>query len=512
MAKAYGDRWKVVSTISAGGQGDVYRVTDATGELAGEWALKRLRRKDRIGRFRQEVEILRRLRHDNIIMIVDAQLAEDGRDEASFLVMPIARHGDLDARLDIYTGHLDSVIGVAKQIAGALAHAHVAKVVHRDVIIKPGNILFPEVGHKVWVADFGLSLDQTAERNTIDGEVIGPRFFMAPELDEGGAVNVTPAADIYSLGQLIFYMLTGGKRIARENVFDSRYADFFAKGSRHELLRLLLSKMVAPLAMRYVAMDVVIREIEQQIEDWEQTAASGLLDTGGLAATGKLQKRMAEEMQRKTAFEETRAQDIERIQNVSASVSAWLFTQLEAARAQIAAGDVLIASTEANERVTQRPLQVDTGSNTLLEERAYAALKVRLPNEARRGTYALRLVVCAEVQHTLPVTHFNYLGVPGNPRMAVLPFFHESSEHQPRLNNEAGYIFGKATKFGVPDPIPIFPTPPRYPHFVSHSYQDGSMAIARFNAADWPAVQEDIVNVTRDVLSRMMQYIGQQTQ
>lgn len=198
MAKAYGGRWKVVSTISAGGQGDVYRVTDATGELAGEWALKRLRRKDRISRFRQEVEILRRLRHDNIITIVDAQLVEDGADEASFLVMPIARHGDLDARLDIYTGHLDSIVGVAKQIGRALAHAHAAKVVHRDV--KPGNILFPEVGHKVWVADFGLSLDQTAGRKTLDGEVVGPRFFIAPELDEGGAVDVTPAADIYSLG------------------------------------------------------------------------------------------------------------------------------------------------------------------------------------------------------------------------------------------------------------------------------------------------------------------------
>src|SRR5438132_2832703 len=115
------------------------------------------------------------------------------RTQATRLVMPIARHGDLDARLDIYTGHIDSIIEVAKQIAGALVHAHVAKVVHRDV--KPGNILFPEVGHKVWVADFGLSLDQTAERNTLDGEVVGPRFFIAPELDEGGAVNVTPAAD-----------------------------------------------------------------------------------------------------------------------------------------------------------------------------------------------------------------------------------------------------------------------------------------------------------------------------
>jgi serine/threonine protein kinase len=509
MAKAYGGRWKVVSTISAGGQGDVYRVTDVTGDLAGEWALKRLRRKDRIGRFRQEVEILRRLRHENIITIVDAQLAENEGDEASFLVMPIARHGDLDARLDIYTGHIDSIIEVARQIAGALAHAHAAKVVHRDV--KPANILFPEVGHKVWVTDFGLSLDQTAERNTVDGEVVGPRLFIAPELEEGGVVNVTSAADIYSLGQLIFYMLTGGKRIPRENVLDSRYADFFAKGPRHQLLRLLLSKMVAPLATRYAAMDIVIREIEQ-IENWEQTAASGLLDTRGLAATGKLQKRMAEEMQRKAAFEDTRAHDIEYIQNVSTSVSAWLFTQLDATRAQIAAGNVLVATADTNERAMQRALQVDTGSNTLLEERAYAALNVRLPNDARRRTYALRLVVCSEVQHTVPATDSNYLGVPGNPRMAVLPFFREFSEHQPHLSNEAGYIFGKPVKFGIPDPIPIFPTPPHYPHFVGHSYQDGSMAIVRFNAADWPAAQGDIVNMTQYVLSRMMQYIEQQTQ
>jgi serine/threonine protein kinase len=187
-----------------------------------------------------------------------------------------------------------------------------------------------------------LSLDETAERNTIDGEVVGPRFFIAPELDEGGAVNVTPAADIYSLGQLIFYMLTGGNRVARENVLDSRYAHFFAKGPRHELLRLLLSKMVAPLATRYTAMDVVLRGIEQ-IEDWEQAAAGGLLDSRGLAATGKLQKRMAEEIQQKAAIDETRAQDIERIKNVSASVAEWLLTLLKATCAQISAGDVLIA-------------------------------------------------------------------------------------------------------------------------------------------------------------------------
>jgi serine/threonine protein kinase len=506
MANTYGRRWKVVNSISAGGQGEVYRVVDTAGEHAGEWALKLLRRKDRIGRFRQEVEVLRNLRHTNIIAIVDAQVAEYGGNEASFLVMPIARHGDLDARLDIYTGHVDSILEVAKQIAAALSHSHAAGIVHRDV--KPGNILFPEIGHKVWVADFGLSFDQTAERLTTDGEVVGPRFFISPELEEGGATKVSPAADVYSLGQLIFYMLTGRKRIARENVLDPRYADFFSKGPRHGLLRLLLSKMVAPLTARYGGMDVVIRDIEQ-IENWERTAATGLLDQRGLAAIEGLQKRVAEELHENATFEDARAQDIERIQNVSANVSAWLFAQLEVTRLQLAIGDVLVASVETNELALQSPLQVDTGINTMLEERAYATLKVRVPNGQRRRSFALRLAVCAEPQHTLPRNHVNYLGSPGNPRMAVLPFFQEFSEHAPHMHSQAGYIFGKPTKYGVADPIPIFSTPPFYSHFFSHSYQDGRMAIVRFDAADWPAAQGDILIMTRDVLSRMMQHIEQ---
>ena len=136
------------------------------------------------------------------------------------------------------------------QIASALQCAHAEGVVHRD--IKPGNILFPEVGHQVWVADFGISFDRTGERNTQDGEVVGPRFFIAPELEEGGVAVPSPAADIYSLGMLIFYMLTGGKRIARENVFAEEYGKHFAKGQRYGLLRLLLNKMVAPLDRRMV--------------------------------------------------------------------------------------------------------------------------------------------------------------------------------------------------------------------------------------------------------------------
>ena len=124
MAKIYGKRWKVVGNISAGGQGVVFRVTDECQEFDGEWALKRLLRKDRVDRFQREVEILRRLQHDNIIKLIDARVCQDGGNEASFLVMPVAAHGDLDARLDIYKGNIDSVVQVGKQVASALKHAH----------------------------------------------------------------------------------------------------------------------------------------------------------------------------------------------------------------------------------------------------------------------------------------------------------------------------------------------------------------------------------------------------
>jgi serine/threonine protein kinase len=243
MAKIYGNRWLVKKSLNEGGQSVVFIVEDRTGKLPGEYALKRLKRKDRVARFRNEVAILRRMDDTNIIKLVDAQVQEDGSDDDRFLIMPVAEHGDLDSRLALYKDQLESVVQVALLIARALKHAHDNKVVHRDV--KPGNILFPTVGHDVWVSDFGLSFDLTAEeRHTPDGEVVGPRVFIAPELTEYGQHDVKPSADVYSLGQVIFYMLTGGRWVSGLNVHDQKYNQFFNKGRRHTLLRLLLGRMI----------------------------------------------------------------------------------------------------------------------------------------------------------------------------------------------------------------------------------------------------------------------------
>lgn len=124
MAKIYGNRWLVKRSLNEGGQSVVFIVEDRTGKLPGEYALKRLKRKDRVARFRNEVTILGRMNDRNIIKLVDAQVQEDGSDDHSFLVMPVAEHGDLDSRLALYKDQLESVVqgGVADR-AGPEARA-----------------------------------------------------------------------------------------------------------------------------------------------------------------------------------------------------------------------------------------------------------------------------------------------------------------------------------------------------------------------------------------------------
>ena len=281
-------------------------------KLQGEFALKRLKRKDRVARFKNEVAILRRMDDTNIIKLIDAQVQEDGSEDDSFLVMPIAEQGDLDDRISLYKDQLESVVQVALQIARALKHAHDAKFVHRDV--KPGNILFPKVGHDVWVSDFGLSYDLEAqERHTPDGEVVGPRLFIAPELTEYGRHDVKPSADVYSLGQVIFYMLTGGRWVSALNVHDQKYNQFFDKGRRHRLLRLLLGRMITQSEGRYADMVPVIAELED-IANWEKNAAESLLDEHGEQAPDRIQQRITEALQQKADNEAVRNKERDSIE------------------------------------------------------------------------------------------------------------------------------------------------------------------------------------------------------
>lgn len=500
--RLFGSRWKIVGNLREGGQGWIHRVIDTIGEFPGEYALKRLKNKRRMGRFRTEVEVLRRLNDPHIVKLIDASVGSD--EDEPFLVMPIAKNGDLSDRLWLYADQIESVVSVASQIALALDHAHNAGVIHRD--IKPANILFPELSHDVWVADFGISLDlQADERNTDDGEVVGPKTFIAPELTEYGNTEVTRAADVYSLGQLIFYMLTGGKWLSQTSVFDARYDDIFAKGERHQFLRSLLSKMVVPISRRYAAMDSVVRDLNQ-IKLWEQTRSLTLLDAEAMAATTRLQRRNTEKVQRKARFDEMRTSELEMINSVSQHASQMLFDTLSRQVAALDASGALGAVAELNEPRGRQQIKVDTGIGSLFEERDVASLTMRPDPNARRFS-SLRLLVCNEVFHVRNPTDELYLGSPGNPCLAIVPMYSENAGGLPNAGNEIGYIYGKPRKFGVRAPVPLTSAPDVYPRFFGNQYQEDRTAVVRFNGLDWPAVTDEILSMVREVLSGMIRHI-----
>lgn len=214
MSKIYGNRWRLLGAphLGQGGQGDVFKVVDVRGEHPGEYALKRIRDPKRQARFENEIEATRRLQHPSIVLLIDHSALDrpDGNTAPLFLVMPLAQGGDLSApeRAASYKGNLDSTLIVARQLADSLAFAHAKNVIHRD--IKPSNVLFHGVGHDIWISDLGICLLREGPPVTALGEVMGPRHFIAPELDGGGHLDVGPPADIYSLGKLIYYMTCSG--------------------------------------------------------------------------------------------------------------------------------------------------------------------------------------------------------------------------------------------------------------------------------------------------------------
>ncbi|QDF41462.1 serine/threonine-protein kinase [Bradyrhizobium symbiodeficiens] len=502
MAQVFGGRWKNVGELPGGGQSFVFRVVDTTGAIEGEQILKRLKNLKRIARFRQEVKILQRLDDPHIVKLIDANVGED--EERPYLVMPFASNGDLGRRIELYKGQLDSVVEVALQIARALDHAHKNGVIHRD--IKPGNILFPEINHNVWVSDFGISLDQQAtERNTPDGEVVGPAIFIAPELTEHGRHDATAAADVYSLGQLIFYMLTGGRWISQQStVHDPRHNDTFAKGGRYQLLRTLLAKMIAPMATRFTAMADVIKDLES-VRDWEKSQSSILFDPAAIMVLEKLQRRVGDEAREKARFEAIRQSELEVIDSVSASVGAMLLQTLQRQADHLKnMGFDVIAVRDSNDRN-----KVDTGIGSLFEQKDGASLMMK-PDPNKGGYSALRLLVCCEVLHSRKPTDERYLGEPGNPRLAVLPMYLEVGNSG--YPSESGYIHGRSIRHGVRAPVPLTSAPQWRTKMFGPQYIEDTSAAVRFTGRDWPAAAEDISAMLRDALNELIRHIGQPRQ
>ena len=199
-------RYRVQERIGAGGMGAVYLAHDD--ELDRQVAVKVLRpliaasgpSAELIERFRREARAVALVSHPNVVKVFDQGI----QDDVPYLVMELVNGPTLSSRL---SGGgplpLREVRTLGIQIASALAAAHAAGVVHRDV--KPSNVLQAEPGS--WkLADFGIA--HTADSSlTITGQFLGTPSFAAPEALEGRPVG--PAADVYSLAATLHAALTG---------------------------------------------------------------------------------------------------------------------------------------------------------------------------------------------------------------------------------------------------------------------------------------------------------------
>jgi len=263
------DRWKLGTSLGEGGQGWTNVATDATGAY-DKVVVKRLKNASRAGRFRREVEALKKLKHPNIVEIIDHAPLDAESD--LFLVMQYLEGGDLAHRPKLYKDAPDTTLAVAAALTDALAYAHAHGVVHRDV--KPANILFASTTeHACVLADFGICYADDGQDLTDSRDWMGPRAYIAKEL-EGGGSPTAPAADVYALGKVIYFMLSGGVDLPREEHRTARFDIFCGGNAKMRAIGLLLDKMICSIESRLPTMDLVREQLQHiRAMDLESVAA-----------------------------------------------------------------------------------------------------------------------------------------------------------------------------------------------------------------------------------------------
>jgi TolB-like protein/Tfp pilus assembly protein PilF len=206
LRQAIGERYAIEARVGIGGMGTVFRAHDV--RHGRPVALKALRPElaAHVGgsRFLREIGISARLQHPHIVPLFDS--GETNR--MLWYTMPFLEEQTLRHRLhEKGRLNLHETVRIGREIAAALDYAHARGVVHRD--IKPENILF-SAGHAM-VADFGVARaieQEEGEDLTTPGFVIGSPSYMAPEQVKPHS-DVGPAADIYSLGCVLYECLAG---------------------------------------------------------------------------------------------------------------------------------------------------------------------------------------------------------------------------------------------------------------------------------------------------------------
>ena len=294
------DRYELVSELGQGAMGRVYRARHRL--MHRDVAVKVLHaevssRPEVVGRFRQEAQAGAMLDHPNLCAALDFGELEDG---SFFFVMEyldgpnlasvIEREGPLPAERAVHLG---------RQIAAGLGAAHAAGIIHRD--LKPDNVVLmsrPDGSEQVKILDFGIAKVTTptpegAVKLTAVGAICGTPAYMAPEQAVAGTVDLR--SDLYSLGVVLYEMVTGVVPFEADDVWDT--------------LRMHMAE--APMPPRKVAPDapipralerVILRLLEKSPDDRYQSAAeveqalAGVWAEDAAGATGRVLRVVREQV------------------------------------------------------------------------------------------------------------------------------------------------------------------------------------------------------------------------
>jgi serine/threonine-protein kinase len=275
--------YRVIDIAGSGGMGAVYKIEHIITRRVE--AMKLLppgagSDPDHVQRFEREIQVQARLHHPNIVTLYNA--VRDGNTIA--LVMEFVEGESLQRMMAAGPLPVETAVDIASQVLRALAYAHDAGVVHRDVA--PANIIItPDRMAKL--TDFGLARGATDLRLSTSGAPLGSPWYMSPEQVKGvGAVDAR--TDLYAMGAVLHEMLTGGKLFEAEGAFAVMRAHVEAEpappSSRNPKVPAALDRIV----LKAVAKDPAMRF--QSADEFRLALQDAVAGTRPVAASSRLRK------------------------------------------------------------------------------------------------------------------------------------------------------------------------------------------------------------------------------
>ena len=259
-------RYEVLDELGQGAMGIVYKARDPL--IDRVVAIKTINlglaldeKEEYEGRFYQEAKAAGRLNHPNIVTIYDVGKSGD----VAYIAMEFLEGRELrDIMNDKEVLSVDQVLNVVSQVALGLSYAHEHDIVHRDV--KPSNIMVIRDWH-IKITDFGIARMASSSVRTQTGMVLGSPKYMSPEQVVGKAID--QRSDIFSLGVMLYEMLTGQAPFDGENVNAIMYQTLNAIPAPPNTLNPAVPEMVN---------FIVAKALAKRVEDRYQNAKDFALD------------------------------------------------------------------------------------------------------------------------------------------------------------------------------------------------------------------------------------------